>query len=152
VTAFSIATGIICWPFIDAVLAADEDPYHADSPDGPVPLIYSSGYNISAFGIERLHPFDGNKFRKIQTHLIHEGLRAEHDFQTPEELSPEMLNRIHSPAYLESLKDSRVLAKIFEVSALALMPANLLDWGILRPMRLAGGGTVVACRLALQNG
>ncbi len=119
---------------------------------GLVPLVYNSGYNISALGLEYLHPFDGRKFAKIQKELIRAGLRTPTNFVKPCELSKEQLLKIHTPDYLESLKDSGVLAKIFEVAVATMIPSPLLDWRILHPMRLASGGTLIACRLALQNG
>src|ERR1700733_7413853 len=117
-----------------------------------VPLIYASHYNISAFGLEHLHPFDGQKYSKIRKHLIRAGLRTPADFVKPLELSKEQLLKVHTSEYLESLKDSGVLARIFEVFAAGVIPSPLLDWRILHPMRLAGGGTLIACRLALKSG
>ena len=38
-----------------------------------VPLVYSPRYDITAFGLERLHPFDSRKYRRIHDALI--GLR-----------------------------------------------------------------------------
>jgi histone deacetylase 11 len=119
---------------------------------GLVPLIYSDDYNISAFGLEYLNPFDGHKYSKIQKHLIHSRLRISADFIKPLEISKDQLLTVHTEKYLDSLKDAHVLAKIFEVSAAPFIPIPLLDWRILQPMRLASGGTLMACRLALQNG
>eukprot|EP00047_Mylnosiga_fluctuans_P020950 m.98368 g.98368 ORF g.98368 m.98368 type:complete len:77 (+) comp8693_c0_seq3:178-408(+) len=34
-----------------------------------VPLVYSPGYNIRFFGIEKLHPFDSCKYEKIAAAL-----------------------------------------------------------------------------------
>jgi histone deacetylase 11 len=119
---------------------------------GLIPLTYSGHYNISAFGLEHLHPFDGRKFSKIQKHLIDSGVRLPADFVKPSPLSQEQLLAVHAADYLQSLKHSTVLAKIFEVPAAAMIPAPLLEWRVLNPMRLAGGGTLVACHLALQNG
>lgn len=117
-----------------------------------IPLVYNRQYNISAYGLEHLHPFDACKFRKIRQHLSKLGLRQDADFICPEELTREQLLTVHTPEYLDSLKNSEVLAKIFEVAAAAFVPAGLLDSAILHPMRLAGGGTLLACRLALEQG
>jgi histone deacetylase 11 len=40
-----------------------------------VPLVYHPRYNITAFGLERLHPFDGRKYRRIHDALAARGLR-----------------------------------------------------------------------------
>jgi hypothetical protein len=39
-----------------------------------VALVYHPRYNITAFGLERLHPFDGRKYRRIHDALIARGL------------------------------------------------------------------------------
>ena len=41
-----------------------------------IPLIYHPCYNITAFGLERLHPFDGRKYRRIHDALIARGLHG----------------------------------------------------------------------------
>ena len=56
----------------------------AASPSGPthelalpldmIPIIYHPKYNITVFGLERLHPFDGLKYRRIHDALIADGL------------------------------------------------------------------------------
>ncbi|MGD9682579.1 MAG: histone deacetylase [Candidatus Obscuribacterales bacterium] len=121
-------------------------------PEGRVPLIYSHRYNISAFGIERLHPFDGSKYRKIHDYLVKKGLRRPGDFLQPQGLEQEELELVHTGQYLRSLERSRKLARILEVPLLSSMPHALIDWRILKPMRLACSGTIQAARLALRHG
>src|SRR5262249_35862346 len=58
----------------------------------------------------------------------------------------------HTEEYLRSLRRSLTLAKILEVQVVALLPAIFTNWRVLRPMRLAAGGTLLACRLALERG
>jgi histone deacetylase 11 len=62
------------------------------------------------------------------------------------------LLRVHIPEYLRSLRNPEVLAGILEVPIARRLPGWLLDWRILRPMRYAVGGTLLACRLALEHG
>ncbi|MCA9800396.1 MAG: histone deacetylase [Cyanobacteria bacterium HKST-UBA02] len=130
----------------------DELSGGGECPEGNVPLIYSHRYNISAFGIERLHPFDGSKYRKIHDFLIRKNLRRTADFLQPEALSQQELELVHTGQYLRSLERSRELARILEVPLLSTMPHALIDWRILKPMRLACSGTVMAARLALSHG
>lgn len=129
----------------------EHDPKGGDD-DGLVPLIYSSHYDITAFGIEKLHPFDGRKFSGIHKSLLETGLRKKNQFISPEALTTEQLLQVHTKRYLKSLKHSVELAKILEVAPLAVMPASLLDWRILKPMRLSSGGTLLTCRMALKHG
>jgi histone deacetylase 11 len=117
-----------------------------------IPLVYHPGYNITALGLERLHPFDSRKYRRIHDALIARGLRCPGDFWRPTPASRRDLLKVHTPEYLYSLRSSRVLARILEVPIIGLLPGVLIDWRILRPMRLATGGTVLACRLALEHG
>jgi histone deacetylase 11 len=109
-----------------------------------VPIVYSPAYDITAFGLERLHPFDSRKYRRIHDWLVRQGLRKPGDFVVPR---PSTQNDL-----LRSLGDRRVLARILEVPLLRYLPACLVGWRVLRPMRWATGGTVQACRLALEKG
>jgi histone deacetylase 11 len=117
-----------------------------------VPLIYGSQYNITALGLERLHPFDSRKYRRIRDWLVRQGLRQRGDFTAPRLCTHADLLRIHTPEYLRSLRDRRVLARVLEVPVLRFLPACLIAWRVLRPMRWAAGGTVLACWLALEQG
>lgn len=117
-----------------------------------VPLVYHPRYNITAFGLEKLHPFDGTKYRRIHDWLMRQGLRTPEQFHAPHPCTHADLLRIHTPAYLDSLKDSATLVKILEVPILGKLPASFTDWRVLDPMRYATGGTVLACRLARTHG
>src|SRR5580765_6971180 len=115
-------------------------------------LIYSSHYNISACGLERLHPFDSIKYKRIHDWLIRQGLRRQSDFVKARPCGRAELLKVHSTEYLQSLRKRTVLARILEVPLIALLPAAFATWRVLRPMRWAVGGTVLACRLALEHG
>src|SRR5947209_5368629 len=117
-----------------------------------VPLVYSPAYNVTACGLERLHPFDGVKYRRIHDWLIAQGLRRMTDFTAPTPPTDADLAAVHSPDYLASLRRRMVLARILEVPLVAALPAAFTRWRVLRPMRLATGGTLLACRLALERG
>lgn len=117
-----------------------------------VSVVYAPGYDITAFGLERLHPFDSLKYRRIRAWLIRQGLRRPGDFHAPCPVDRNLLRRVHTEAYLDSLRDRRALARLLELPLVAGLPAWVLDWRILRPMRCATGGTLLACRLALERG
>lgn len=118
---------------------------------GVVPLVYSPAYNITAFGVEKFHPFDSRKYARICRWMVQQGLRRPQDFTAPPRLDDRDLRCVHSAAYLNSLRDRRVLARILELP-IYLIPAWLTRWRVLAPMRRAASGTVLACRLALQHG
>jgi histone deacetylase 11 len=117
-----------------------------------IPLVYHPRYNITALGLERLHPFDSRKYRRIRDALVKRGLRRPDDFLRPKEVSRHELLEIHVPDYLRSLRSSETLARILEVPVVRRLPGWVIDWRILRPMRYAVGGTILACRLALDPG
>jgi histone deacetylase 11 len=123
-------------------------------PDGipMIPLVYRPAYNITAFGLERLHPFDSRKYRRIRDALIAHGLRRPGDFVRPRPVSRGDLLKVHTPEYLHSLRSPEALARILEVPIVGRLPGWLIDWRILRPMRYATGGTILACRLAQDRG
>src|SRR5437660_11722120 len=117
-----------------------------------VPLIYSPHYNITAYGLEYLHPFDSVKYRRIHDWLIEQGVRNEQDFTEPAPCTEEELLRLHTPEYLESLKSSAVLKEILEVWVVSFLPNGFVDGHVLDPMRWAAGGTLLAGRLARAQG
>jgi histone deacetylase 11 len=117
-----------------------------------IPVIYHPKYNITAFGLERLHPFDGLKYRRIHDALIARGLRSPGQFVRPVPVTQTDLSKVHGTEYLQWLSSSRVLAQILGVPALRRLPAWLIHWRVLLPMRYAAGGTILACRRALESG
>jgi acetoin utilization deacetylase AcuC-like enzyme len=90
------------------------------------PLVYSPRYNITAFGLVRLHPFDSHKYRRIRDCLVRQGMRRPGDFVAPRPCTNADLLRVHTPDYLRSLRDRRALARILEVPA-RWSPAGLAD-------------------------
>jgi histone deacetylase 11 len=117
-----------------------------------IPLVYHPGYNVTAFGLERLHRFDGRKYHRIHDTLVNRHLRRSRDFVRPRSISKGDLRRVHTAEYLGSLRRPETLAKILEVPMVRRLPSWAIDWRILRPMRLATGGTILACRLAIEQG
>jgi histone deacetylase 11 len=117
-------------------------------------VIYSPRYNISLFGLERLHPFDSQKYgrawRVLRRHFG-KSLK-EMRVRPPRPASREELLLVHSPAYLSKLRDSAYLAKALEVSVARYLPAWMLDWRVLRPMRWGTAGTIQAARECLRHG
>src|SRR3982750_2744507 len=99
-----------------------------------IPLVYHPRYNIPAFGLERLHPFDSRKYRRIHDALVARGLRRPGDFVRPRPVTTGDLLRVHTPDYLRSLRRPGVLAGVLEVPVVGRLPGWVVDWRILRPM------------------
>ena len=76
-----------------------------------IPLVYHPRYNITAFGLERLHPFDSRKYRRIHDALVARGLRRPRDFVRPRPATRSDLLRVHTEEYLRSLRSPDVAGR-----------------------------------------
>ncbi|KAG1652546.1 hypothetical protein FOA52_007137 [Chlamydomonas sp. UWO 241] len=118
-----------------------------------LPLVYSPKYNITFFGIEKLHPFDSAKFSKIARSLTASGLVAHSQLVEPLEASLELLKDVHTEEYVTSIQTSSWrVAQVTELQALFALPPVLLRWRVVSPMRYHVAGTVAAAGLAMQYG
>ncbi len=114
-------------------------------------IVYSRHYNIGLLGLERLHPFDSRKYgrawREIKRRVPHvDRVRPRRPARRRE------LMAVHSAEYLDRLRDSAFVAGALELPSVARVPWRLVDWCVLRPMRWATMGSIVAAREALSCG
>src|SRR5215207_6662505 len=104
---------------------------------GPA-LVHSSQYDISFFGLERLHPFDSRKYSRTWAALREEFGRvvlARHHAAPPAPATHDELRTVHADAYLnESLRSPAYLARALEVPPVARLPRWVTDWRVLRSM------------------
>jgi histone deacetylase 11 len=116
-------------------------------------LVYSPDYNLHVPLLSWLHPFDGSRYSHAWSALQHAlGDELEVAHLTPGgEVNSEDLLAVHTREYIDSLRESAVVARALEVPAARLVPSFLLDRAILRPMRLATQGTVQAVERALEG-
>lgn len=117
-----------------------------------IPVIYDKDYNIRLMGIQKLHPFDTEKYEKVFNHLTKTMRIDKQQFHTPEAVADELLGSVHTEAYLESLHESEAIARVAELGPLRFLPAKLLRKNLLGPMKLATGGTLLGADLALDCG
>jgi histone deacetylase 11 len=117
-------------------------------------IVYSRRYNIGFYGLERLHPFDSRKYGRAWKLLRrHFGGRLREMHVCPDrEASRDELLLVHTPAYLERLRDPRYVAGALEVPVVASLPAWAIDRHVLRPMRWATRGTILAAEQAIEHG
>jgi histone deacetylase 11 len=119
-----------------------------------VRLIYTPQYDIAFFGVERFHPFDSHKYSRAWRAIRRETgrkLRHRHEKPTGPIARDELLS-LHAAAYLDrDLRDPSYLSRALEIPQLAKVPAWLTDWLVLRPMRWACAGTLLAARSALNG-
>lgn len=117
-----------------------------------VPLIYSSSYDIAFFGIEKLHPFDSQKWGRICRFLINEGVLEKNRIIEPLEASEDDLLVVHSESYLRSLKSSLRVSIIMEVPPVAVLPNFIVQQRALYPFRKQVGGSILAAKVAKERG
>jgi len=117
-------------------------------------IVYSSHYNISFFGIERLHPFDSKKYGRAWKLLRREFGAAldRHHVAVDRPVTAEELTWVHTHDYLDRLRRPRELAAALEIPLLARLPYWLIAWRVLRPMMWAVRGSVLAAKAALRHG
>lgn len=74
-----------------------------------LPIVYHPDYNITLFGIEKLHPFDSCKFSKVVKGLQQHGIiSSTRQLVQPEAVSYETLRQVHAQDYLHQLQTSSV--------------------------------------------
>lgn len=116
------------------------------------PFVFDPNYDISAYGIEKLHPFDAKKYGKVWNLLKEKlGLTAENIY-TPEIVSNADIELVHTPKYVSSLQNSTTLGILADMDSLGWLPDSFIQKILLDPVKLATGGTLLATDLALRYG
>jgi histone deacetylase 11 len=117
-------------------------------------IVYSPHYNITFFGIERMHPFDSRKYGRAWEVLKKEfGPKLiKHHVPVERPISEKELLAAHTVEYLASLRSSVTLASALEIPLLAVLPAWIARWRALRPMRWAVQGSIQAAKCAMECG
>jgi histone deacetylase 11 len=88
-------------------LAAQLLPSAQQQCDATLPIVYHPDYNITLFGIEKLHPFDSCKFAKVVKGLQQQGiLSSERQLVRPQAVSYDTLRQVHAQDYLQQLQTS----------------------------------------------
>ena len=116
-------------------------------------LIYSKDYDFSVRWLNKLHPFDGLKFSKAWALVSSEyGDKINALWLAPKvPVSDKALLKVHNQDYLNSLLNSKVIAKVVEIWIVSFIPNKLLQAGLIKPMKLACAGTILAAETALTE-
>lgn len=117
-----------------------------------IPIFYSPHYNISFWGLEKLHPFDSKKYGRIYNILTEWGSIKAEQVVEPMRPSRELLLTVHSEDYLERLKSPKKLAEITELGIVTLSPWRITHRKVLVPMLYATGGSILSAKAALDRG
>jgi len=115
-------------------------------------IIYSDKYRIDLGGLEYLHPFDFNKYTKIYQQLIKNDLVSPKNVYAPDPITDAQIALVHTPIFSQSLKKSATVAACLEAPFVADLDIDFIEKGLLRPLRVISGGTLLAARRALDTG
>lgn len=111
------------------------------------PIYYDPAYRLPLPSFEGRIGGEPRRADFVARYCQDEPLLSACELRTPEPISYEDLLRVHSPAYLESLHEVEVLARIF-----ASDPTELPVEELLNSVRLGCGGTLLATRWVLTHG
>jgi histone deacetylase 11 len=118
-----------------------------------LPIVFHPDYDISLFGLENLHPFDSKKYGRVFRQLQAWQIIVGDGYHRPVAMaSDDLLLRVHTPDYLDSLRQSSVIARIAEMPILRRIPNFILQSRFLNPMRWATAGSILGAGLAMQHG
>jgi len=122
-----------------------------------LPIVYSDSYDISL--LPKIlqwffHSFDGRKYSKVVKYLIDKHCITENQIVPAIEVTNNQLSRIHTSNYMNDLENNTAIkmAAIAEVPLIGLLPDKYVFNRLVKPMRMATGGTIQAMHLALQYG
>ncbi len=115
-------------------------------PRAPLPVWYHPDYRLP---LSRQMPRAGIELRRadlVAWYLEQRGVLTDSAWRKPTRVTYGDLARVHTPAWLESLSDPEVLARVFAVA-----PEEIVVDSMLESVRLACGGTRAAAREALAR-
>lgn len=102
-------------------------------------VIYSDHYNIDLGVLNRLHPFDGTKFRRVYSALRKS---PDFDFVAPGTVvHEEIINEFLSDALRYRVCTKSGVLEALEVPSIPFISLGFLDRKVLEPMRWGVAGT-----------
>lgn len=121
-------------------------------PANGVPIVYSSGYNISVFGLEKWSTFRVDRYARIFKGLCAAGIVDRGSIVVPRAVTDDELALVHTEEWIAETRDPLVVADVFEVAVIGTLPTQFVQERIAGPFRLQARGTVLAAQLALERG
>jgi histone deacetylase 11 len=103
-----------------------------------LPIVYNQRYNVTFCGLEKIHPFDSQKYGRVYQALIQKGVIDPKidKLHSPVLPSKEFLNELQEKKYQFLLNYSVYICMCLEVP-LFFLPEFLLRIRVLEPMQLA---------------
>lgn len=118
----------------------------------PHPIVYHPDYNLSFCGLEKLHPFDSCKYRRVIDELSSGyNLINKDKLWKPKICSRAVIKTGSSNCHLFSLNYSMYTSKVIELP-ICFVPAVLLRHAVINPMLLMTQGTIDAAIMSLNFG
>ena len=116
-------------------------------------IIFSPNYDIHFWGVEKMHPFDSQKYGKAWNRLVKDvGQIIVDQTRTPiRKASHAELCTVHTEGYLATLQHSPTVAKALELPFLSWLPYPLVETRVIDPMLWATKGTLMATQIALEE-
>jgi acetoin utilization deacetylase AcuC-like enzyme len=108
----------------------------------PFKVVYHEGYDLHLGA----HVFPSQKYRLVRQALIEESIATSADFREPEPASDEDVLRVHTREYVRKLKTG----KLSQLEILRLEVPYSQE--LVAAVWLAAGGSILAGRLALEDG
>lgn len=117
-------------------------------------IVYSPHYDISFFGLERLHPFDSRKYGRAWRELQRSCGQQLRERWVPVDrpANEQELLLAHTAEYLQKIRNARALAAALELPILNRAPVWLTWWRVVKPMLWAVRGTILAAEAAVKHG
>ncbi len=114
-------------------------------------IIYHPKYNMSFYGLEKLHKFPADKYARIKRTLLKSGAFRGTDFLKPE-LNEDLVNRFLTTEHARQSREPKWLAQCLELNPLRFVPRSFLHKHLCSAMMLATCGTVKSAEVALEKG
>jgi len=75
-----------------------------------LPIVYCDKYNITFLGLQKIHPFDGEKWGKVFEYLCDSKIIDTHTIVQPNKIQDDDLLKVHTEDYLKSLKVNLIIS------------------------------------------
>lgn len=112
------------------------------SPLLPFRLVYSEGYDLNLGD----HVFPSRKYRLVKERLVAFGIAQPQDFVSPPPATDDQISLVHQPDWIGKLKEGRLTEQEIRTLEIPFSPQ------MVNAVWLATGGTILAARLARENG
>ncbi len=116
-------------------------------------FIYSGKYDFKFWGLNKLHPFDGEKFSKAWKVFSSKYNQQISSIYTEPliPISDTDLLQVHTQNYLSSINYSKNIARVIEIQPASFIPNSILQKKLIKPVKLACSATLLATELALKE-